>query len=320
MKRTLFFLPMLMLSLAGFCQEQKNDKILAELSVVVCKCIDSIDSYNKSKQEIATGIRDCIDKSAGAYLLSMKLQAIDSLAKNAPEKDGKKQVNISLNLDKESDDYKQAYYKIERYLMANCAAIKTKAAADDKQRANSLSDNPLATNYYNKGIDATKAGDLKKALEYYQKAVGVDSLFAFAWDNIGLTYRKLGEYDKALAAYKTSLAIDPKGVTPLQNMAVVYQYQGENQKAIDTYKKLSEIDSTNAEIYYGIGQVNAMKLKDYENGLDNMCKAYHLYIQQNSPYRTDAEKIIQLIYQEMKAAGKEEKFDAILKENHISTK
>jgi hypothetical protein len=49
-----------------------------------------------------------------------------------------------------------------------------------------------------------------------------------------------------------------------------------------------------------------------------MCKAYNLYIKMGSPYRTDAEKIMQLIYSELKKQGKEESFNKILKANNIS--
>jgi len=36
-------------------------------------------------------------------------------------------------------------------------------------------------------------------------------------------------------------------------------------------------------------------LNDFEKGLENMCKAYNMYVYLKSPYRTDAEKIINLI-------------------------
>ena len=63
-----------------------------------------------------------------------------------------------------------------------------------------------------------------------------------------------------------------------------------------------------------------MHLKEYEKGLDNICKAYNLYIVQKSPYRTDAELLISQLFKEMKNAGKETTFDEILKKNNISTK
>jgi len=57
--------------------------------------------------------------------------------------------------------------------------------------------------------------------------------------------------------------------------------------------------------------------KDWENALDNMCKAYNLYVAQKSPYRSDAEKLISLIHGQMKKENKEDKFNKILKDNNI---
>ncbi|OXA95228.1 hypothetical protein SAMN06265346_1339 [Flavobacterium hercynium] len=64
----------------------------------------------------------------------------------------------------------------------------------------------------------------------------------------------------------------------------------------------------------------AFHLNDYKKALDNMCKAYNIYTAQKSPYRTDAEKIMQMLYKQMKQDGKEELFNKILEENNISSK
>jgi tetratricopeptide (TPR) repeat protein len=128
----------------------------------------------------------------------------------------------------------------------------------------------------------------------------------------------LNKFDEAIDAYEKSLEIDPNGMMPLQNIAVAYQYKKEYKKAIKAYKKLAIIDKSNPEVFYGIGNVYTINLKDYEEGLDYLCKAYNMYIEQKSPYRTDAEKLINYIYSEMKEQGKEEKFNQILEANHIS--
>ena len=207
---------------------------------------------------------------------------------------------------------------MERYMMSNCTSLKEKIASNEKQSAKSFSDNKKAIEYYNKGMDQSKNENFEKAIEYFEKAVKEDSEFAFAWDNLGINYRRLNNYDKAIECYKKSLELDPKGLMPLQNIAIVYQYKKEYNKAIEAYEKLAEIDKNNPEIYYGIGNVYATNLKDYEKGLENMCKAYNLYVYLKSPYRADAEKIISLIYVEMKKQGKEEKFNQILKDNNIT--
>jgi tetratricopeptide (TPR) repeat protein len=190
--------------------------------------------------------------------------------------------------------------------------------SSEKQRGKSYSDNPKAKDFYSKGLVEGKREHYKEAIEYFKKSLEEDSDFAFAWDNIGLNYRKLGDYDKAIESYNKSLELDPKGLMPLQNIAIAYQFKKEYQKAIDSFQKLAEIDKNNPEIYFGIGHVYAVNLNEYEKSLGYMCKAYNMYVEQKSPYRTDAEKIISYIHSEMKKEGKEAKFDEILKANNIS--
>lgn len=300
-----------------YSQDVSKDKLLAELSSTTCKCIDSIKVTNKSRKEIVEEISTCIDKQASAYQLGVKMFSIKDSVFNPA---GKNEFNISINMDKNSKEYKEYYFEMERYLMTNCASLKSKIAADEKESDKSVSRNPEAMILYTKAIHESDKENYKKAIEYFESALKIDDQFAFAWDNLGLCYRKIGNYDKAIEAYNKSIEIDPTGSMPLQNIAIVYQYKKEYKKAIESYEKLIAIDKNNPEIYYGIGQVYTYSLNDLEKGLDNMCKAYNLYIEQKSPYRTDAEKIINTIYTEMKKAGNEALFLKILKANNISTK
>jgi tetratricopeptide (TPR) repeat protein len=323
MKKLYFILFSILIVQHGFGQTKPatfRDSLLAELSAGACNCIDSLSVYNKSRADVAKEIHRCIADQVSAYQLGAQLMNIDLLKDTLDNKDGKKQINITLNTDENSQAFKDSYYEMERYLMTHCPSLKQKIAANDKLSDKSFSANPDAQNYYSKGLDESKADNHKKAIKYFEKAVKIDPEFAFAWDNMGLAYRKLGDYDKALEFYKKSLEIDPSGTMPLQNSAIVYQYKKEFQLAIDTYEKLAAIDKQNPEIYYGIGQIYATQLKDPEKGLSFMCKAYNLYVEQKSPYRSDAEKLIQFIYSEMKKENKEERFNEILKENNISTK
>ena len=81
---------------------------------------------------------------------------------------------------------------------------------------------------------------------------------------------------------------------------------------------LRKLDEKNPEIYYEIGQIYYQHRKDYEKSLDYMCKAFNLYIEINSPYRSDAENIIKYNFNELKKMGKEDKFYEILKANNIN--
>lgn len=319
MKKALLIILVVSFYVSGNCQEaseKKTDTLLKELSENSCKCVDSIDTRNKTKEEISIEVSKCIDNQTEAYQISSILTNIDLLT--PIEKDGKKEINININTKKDSKEYKEYYFKIERYMMNNCQSMKSKIASNDIENYFSVSKNPKAKKMYSKGIRQSENGNYKRAITYFEKALKIDSLFAFAWDNIGICNRKLNNYDEAIYAYNKSLELDPLGLMPLQNIAVAYEYKKEYDKAIKAYQSLEELDSQNPEVYYGIGRVYAFFLNDFEKGLDNICKAYNLYIKIKSPYRTDAEKLINSIYTEMKKDGKTDKFDEILKENNIN--
>lgn len=287
-----------------FSQKEKLDDLLSSISNESCNCIDSIQTFNQSKSELTAKISSCISKQVAVYQTGIKLKDI---RKNL--NDSVSEINIVIN--KGSKEYQKYYYEIERYLMENCTSLKEKIATEEKLSKNSLSESNKAMDLYTKGYEESKKGDFKKAVKESPN-------FAFAWDNLGLSYRRLNDFDKAIAAYEKSLSINPNGLMPLQNIAIVYQYKKEYQKAIVAYERLSDIDKNNPEVFYGIGNIYATALNDYEKGLDYMCKAYNLYIAQKSPYRTDAEKLINIIYSKMKAQKNIDVFNQVLENNNIT--
>lgn len=321
--RKIVFIIAFCFSINGIAQDTKKGDVkifLKELADNGCKCVDSINTYNKSKNEVAKEVNECIDKQTSAYQLGSKLMKIDvSDPKSRKEKkEGNAQIDISINQNKNSDEYKKYYYELESEMMDNCNSLKEKMASNEKQAKKSFSGNPKAKILYSKGLAEFNKDRYNEAIKCFNEALKEDPDFAFAWDNLGVTYRKLENYDKAIECYEKSLELDPKGLMPLQNIAIVYQYKKEYEKAINAYKKLAEIDDKNPEVFYGIGNVYAMNLKDYENGLDYMCKAYTMYSDQKSPFRTDAEKIIKYIFSEMKKENMTDKFNQILESNHIN--
>lgn len=319
MKKYLFIICLFFLPLSNsFSQDKDKSKLskenfLKEFSDNACKCIDSISVTYKSKEDITDNISYCIDKQVTTYQMSSKI--INSLSDNPLEN---KKVTIEIASDESSNEYKKYFFELERDLMENCKSMKTKVAADNRKDDNSISENKVAIQEYNTGLKSFENKNYKNALTHFKKAVAIDEDFAFAWDNIGLCHRYLENYDEAIKAYEKSLEINPQSLMPLQNLAVVYSYKKDYNKAISTYERMALIDSGNPEVFYGIGQVSYQFTKDYEKSLQNMCKAYNLYVEQKSPYRTDAEKIISMLYQEFKNKGKEARFNEILNENNLN--
>lgn len=321
MKKILSLIIIFLAIQISFSQEDETsikfdeEKFMKELSDNACKCIDSIQTLSKIRDSIVSEINGCIDKQVGAFQIGSKLAKLGNIEKL--DKDEK--INIEINFNPESKDYKEFYYKLERDLNSNCKAIKRKIAVNDVVRDKSLSSNTDAMEFYNKGTVEARNENYEKAIEYYNKAIALDSKFAFAYDNLGISYRKLNQYDKAIEAYEKSLKIDPNGQMPLQNIAIAYIYKKDYKNAVKSYEKLAKLDKSNPEVYYGLGNIYVQHLKDYENGLDNLCMAYNIYVVTKSPYRSDAEQLINITYQELKKQGKENVFFEILKKHNISS-
>lgn len=288
-------------------------KFLAESSRNACLCIDSFmhvkkagDGTNNIKE-----VSNCIDKQVTAYGLSLKiLKSLTGTDKN-----------IIINTDKNSQEYKQYYRDIETWVMDSCSALRRAIGSnDEKETELSFSKDPEAIKQYNSGIQYFNNEDYGAALPFFKKATETDPAFVFAWDNLGICYRRTGDLDNALMSYNKSLRLSPKGKTPLQNIPVVYEMQKDYSKAIEAYKNFLHYYPDDVEAYYGIGRISIVFTNDLETGVDYMCKAYNLYVKNNSPYRADAEKNIAYAYSKMKELGKEEIFFKILKDNNISTK
>lgn len=317
MKSFLSFL-LLFFSLFAFSQISEllpsEKELLKTSSNQACLCIDSININNKTSLQVSADISNCIEKQATAYQMTIKILK----SQKEVEKTGNKKVNIEVNTNQNSNEFKKYYYELERELRSNCVSLNDKINSNEKKSHHSVSENDKALDFYNLGIKENESKNHKKALEYFQKAVKEDHDFPFAWDNIGFTNRALGNYDDALKAYQTSLQIDPTGKMPLQNIPIVYIYKKDYQKAVDAYLDLKKTYLDDPEVDYGIGVIYYDHLKDNQKALDYMCKAYNKYTEMKSPYRTDAESIIRNIYQIMSKEGKKDDFLKILKNNNIN--
>lgn len=272
-----------------------------------CNCIDSVDNAETDKEKKLAAFNNCIDEQTGAYQLAEKL--LGSMRS--------KSNKIELSVDKDNDEYKTYYYKIERWVKDSCTTLNRVISTHDEERDKSFSKNPDAMNAYNEGVEYLRKEKYAEAIPHFENAVNIDKEFVFAWDNLGICYRKINKLEQAEAAYKASLSVDPAGRTALQNIGVVYQYQKKYDEAIVAYKEMLKYYPEDPEAYYGISMIYYNGKDNPEEALQNMCKAYNIYVQQKSAFRSDAEKIISVIYGRMKKDNKEDVFNRILKENNI---
>ena len=278
---------------------------------VACDCVSNID-LSKSKEEKIEEIKSCISNALiQKQILSSLTKVADSIKKREDLAD-----TTQKNIDVVIDD-RIGYEALEKDLLNTCEALnKLYFSNDIKTSDASVSDKKKAINFYNLGIQGLDKEDYETAIQYFKKAVKADKNFAFAWDNLAISYRRLEKYPEAIKYYKKSLKIDPKGKMPLMNLGLTYGLNKEYDKAIEAYDNFKEIYPDDPEAYFGVGRIYLLQ-NNLEQGLDNMMKAYVLYIKINSPYKADAQKYIVQLYATLKEQNKLDIFNRLAEKNKI---
>lgn len=318
MIHTKHFLALLLACTVTYMSGQEKDNIKA-ISNEACKCLYEI-SLDSDKEARNKEIKNCITQAIIIDQMQATMANALEKTKDTIEKIGLKNIDSLSISDKENANIIIAdknYNEIEEYTLRNCDAMKTLMATNNKEHENSYSDRKKAKKLYEEGNEFYARGQYEKAILKYKKAVKKDKKFAFCWDNLGICYRKIGNYQEAVNCYKKSLALDPKGEVPLMNLPVAYGYLEQYDNAIEAYQKMIQIHPENPEGYYGISRIYILTQKN-EEALDNVMKAYILYVEQKSPYNQDAQKLIGMLYQEFKKNDDMDTFLKIAKKHKIN--
>ena len=112
--------------------------ILNKYATNACTCIDSITVRKKDHKQISTDIAACIDRQTILYQSIMEM--------SRAMKDGN--LNIELNVNKDSRKYKNYYFLIEEWLADSCASLKIAVASNNKESAFSFSKDKKALEEY----------------------------------------------------------------------------------------------------------------------------------------------------------------------------
>lgn len=101
-----------------------------------------------------------------------------------------------------------------------------------------------------------RAGDKKRALQEFQKAIELKPNYGDAYHNLGNAYREIGEYDKALENYQKAASFNPNLWQSYQNIAALYFENKQYDKALEYIQKAIQINPKNINLRVNLGVVH----------------------------------------------------------------
>lgn len=175
---------------------------------------------------------------------------------------------------------------------------------------------PKAESFYNRGVDYFQVAEYEKAIADFDKAIGMKSDYAYAYNDRGSAKKMNNDLSGAAKDYERAILINPKLTFAYNNLGSVYRAQKKYQEAIAEYnnairlkpdyyialnnKGLTEFEAVRYEdAVKTFTQCLALK-KDYSYAYNNRAAAY-LKLQKFKEAIADADKAISL-YPEYGAA------------------
>ncbi|MBI5568314.1 MAG: tetratricopeptide repeat protein [Desulfomonile tiedjei] len=122
-----------------------------------------------------------------------------------------------------------------------------------------MSAGPHDDAHYRLGLRAVEAGDARKAVDLFSRAITANPNDHRLYNDRGVAYKRSGDIDRALSDYNRSLEIKPDYANALNNRGVAYLQQGEYDKAIVDFNEALKYGGIAAKLYTNLGIAYATK-------------------------------------------------------------
>lgn len=121
--------------------------------------------------------------------------------------------------------------------------------------------NPVAYEYYLRGVDLHSRGELLPAIKMLEASTQIDPNYALTWAHLGSAYSaeaslQLGgrdRYRKAQAAFERSLSLQPEQIEPQIYMANLLTDTGKVEQAVPLLRGALRTNPNHAEVHWELG-------------------------------------------------------------------
>jgi len=112
--------------------------------------------------------------------------------------------------------------------------------------------------YVKYGEDMANSNNLDKAIECFDKAIGINPKNDFAWGDRGLILDKQGKTEEALASFSKAIEIDPKNAITWHNKGLSLIRSNRLKEAIECFDKAIDCKENYAKAWYNKGRALSM--------------------------------------------------------------
>lgn len=165
----------------------------------------------------------------------------------------------------------------------------------------------LAIQTFNEGAIANQEGDLDKAIEKFQSALGLDPDLAEAHAALAAIYYNQERYDEALAGVEKALALNPEHVTSHRVRFLILDAKGDRASADKAMASYVAVDSKGA-----VGLLYKRADLDFRDGQPQLARAGLLKVLELDPDMARAHYTLGLIYASDDTAKAKEHFEKFI--------
>ena len=118
-----------------------------------------------------------------------------------------------------------------------------------------------------KGLISLKKEDYKISINFFKKAIEINSQYLNAYINLASAYGNLKSFDESIKCLEKALIINPNLDTIHNNLSYVFSKINKTEKSIYHSKKAKDLNPDNPNNYFNLGNI-FFQIQKYENAIE----------------------------------------------------
>ena len=144
--------------------------------------------------------------------------------------------------------------------------------------------------FLEQGNDMVAKSNYERAIQFYEAALGVDSCFADAWNNLGTIYFRRKEYPLAIVKYSRAVGCSASYAEAYLNRANAYYESNESYNALKDLERLEKIKPDTLPLHFLRGLI-LTRIKRYPEAKQSFVRALSI-----APENTELKTNIGTVY------------------------